>query len=33
MPTSTLVIIIGAWLLLAGLSLLAYRFNRDRGDD
>jgi hypothetical protein len=33
MPTSTLVIIIGAWLLLAGLTLLAYRFNRDRGDD
>jgi hypothetical protein len=33
MPTSTLVIIIGSWLLLAGLALLAYRFNRDRGDD
>ena len=33
MPTSSLVIIVGAWLLLAGLTALAYRFNRDRGED
>jgi uncharacterized membrane protein HdeD (DUF308 family) len=33
MPAETLVIVIGAWLLLGGLALLAYRFNRDRSDD
>jgi hypothetical protein len=32
-PISTLVIVGGAWILLAALALLAYRFNRDRGDD
>jgi len=32
-PTSSIVIIVGSWLLLAGLTLLAYRFNRGRGDD
>jgi hypothetical protein len=30
MPTSTLVIVIGAWALLALLSVMAYRFNRGR---
>ena len=30
MPASTLLVVIGAWLILAGLTLLAYRFNRDR---
>lgn len=33
MPQSTLIIIIGAWVLLAVLTALAYRFNRDRGED
>jgi hypothetical protein len=32
-PTSTIVVVVGAWILLAGLTLLAYRFNRGRGDD
>jgi hypothetical protein len=31
MPASTLLVVIGAWVILAGLTLLAYRFNR--GDD
>jgi hypothetical protein len=33
MPRSTLFIIVGSWLLLALLTLVAYRFNRSRGDD
>ena len=33
MPASTLIVVVGAWLVLAGLTLLAYRFNRDRGKD
>jgi hypothetical protein len=33
MPASTLIVVVGAWLLIAGLTLLAYRFNRDRGED
>jgi hypothetical protein len=33
MPTSTLIVVLGSWLALLGLTLLAYRFNRDRGDD
>ncbi len=33
MPASTLLVVIGAWLILAGLTLLAYRFNRDRGSE
>jgi len=33
MPASTPFIILGSWVLLALLALLAYRFNRDRGDD
>ena len=33
MPVETLIIVFGAWLVLAGLALLAYRFNRDRGGE
>jgi hypothetical protein len=33
MPASTLVIVIGAWLLLAALTGVAWLFNRDRGDE
>jgi hypothetical protein len=33
MPASTLWLVVGSWLVLAGLSLLAYRFNRNRSDD
>jgi hypothetical protein len=33
MPTSSLIIIVGSWILLAVATLLAYRFNRGRGDD
>ncbi len=33
MPASTLIVVVGSWLVLAGLVLLAYRFNRDRGED
>ena len=33
MPASTLIVVVGSWLVLAGLTLLAYRFNRDRGED
>jgi hypothetical protein len=33
MPASTVIVVLGAWLLLACLTLLAYRFNRHRGDD
>jgi hypothetical protein len=33
MPTSTIVVVVGAWVVLAALTVLAYRFNRDRGDD
>jgi len=33
MPSSTLIVVIGSWILLLGLTLLAYRFNRDRGED
>jgi len=33
MPASTLIVVVGAWLVIAGLTLLAYRFNRDRGED
>jgi hypothetical protein len=33
MPGSTLVIVIGAWLVLVVLTVVAYRFNRDRADD
>jgi hypothetical protein len=27
------IVVLGSWVLLLGLTLLAYRFNRDRGDD
>lgn len=33
MPVFTSAVIIGSWLLLVGLTALAYRFNRDRGKD
>lgn len=33
MPTSTLLIVAGSWAVLALLTLLANRFNRDRADD
>jgi hypothetical protein len=33
MPVTTLLLIGGSWLVLAGLTALAYRFNRGRGDD
>jgi hypothetical protein len=33
MPLSTLLVIIGSWFVLAALTLLAYRFNRNRGED
>jgi hypothetical protein len=33
MPLSTLLVVAGSWVLLAGLTLLAYRFNRHRGDE
>jgi len=33
MPISSLIIIVGAWLVIAGLTYAAYRFNRSRSDD
>jgi hypothetical protein len=33
MPVSTWIIVVGSWLVLAGLTLLAFRFNRDRDGD
>jgi hypothetical protein len=33
MPTSSLIIIVGSWIALAIATLVAYRFNRHRGDD
>jgi hypothetical protein len=33
MPGTTIIAVIGSWLLLAVLSVLAYRFNRNRSDD
>ena len=33
MPISTLIVVCGSWAVLAVLSILAYRFNRDRSDD
>jgi hypothetical protein len=32
MPASTLLVVLGSWVVLLGLTLLAYRFNRDRGE-
>ena len=33
MPGTTLLVVIGSWLVLAVLTGLAYRFNRDRSED
>jgi len=33
MLASTLLVVVGAWIVLAGLSLLAYRVNRGRDED
>ena len=33
MSTFTWIVVVGSWVLLLGLTLVAYRFNRDRGDD
>jgi hypothetical protein len=33
MPASTLVIVIGSWIALAALAVVAHAFNRDRGED
>jgi hypothetical protein len=33
MPVSTLIVVVGAWFLLAGLTLLAYRANRNGDED
>lgn len=33
MPASTLIVVVGAWVILAGLTLLAFRFNRNKGED
>jgi len=33
MPLSTLLVLGASWILLALLTLAAYRFNRDRGHD
>jgi len=33
MSTFTWIVVLGSWVLLLGLTLLAYRFNRDRGED
>jgi hypothetical protein len=33
MPTLTWIMVGGSWALLLVLTLLAFRFNRDRGED
>jgi len=33
MPGATILVVCGAWVVLAALTILAYRFNRERGDD
>ncbi len=33
MSTFTWIVVVGSWFLLLGLTLAAYRFNRDRGQD
>jgi hypothetical protein len=33
MPGTTILVVCGSWLVLAGLTLIAYRFNRGRGED
>jgi hypothetical protein len=31
MPSSTLIIVVGSWVVLAVLTVVAYRFNRSQG--
>jgi hypothetical protein len=33
MPSATLLIVVGSWIVLAVLTVLAYRFNRSRRGD
>jgi len=33
MPGTTLLVVIGSWVVLAVLVAVAYRFNRDRSED
>jgi hypothetical protein len=33
MPGSTLIIVVGSWIVLAVLTVVAYRFNRSRRGD
>jgi hypothetical protein len=33
MPSSTLIIVVGSWVVLAVLTVVAYRFNRSRKGD
>ena len=33
MSKLTWIVVLGSWVLLLGLTALAYRFNRNRGDD
>jgi len=33
MSTLTWIVVLGSWILLLGLTVLAHRFNRNRGDD
>jgi hypothetical protein len=33
MPGSTILVVCGAWVVLAALTILAYHFNRNRGGD
>jgi hypothetical protein len=33
MPTATLIIVVGSWIVLAVLTVVAYRFNRSQGGD
>jgi len=33
MPSSTVLIVVGSWFVLALLTIVAYRFNRSRGRD
>ncbi len=33
MPASTIIVVVGAWFALAGLTALAYRFTRSLGGD
>jgi hypothetical protein len=33
MSMFTWIVVVGSWFALLALTVLAYRFNRDRGDD